>query len=470
MTETIRTRGQGRRRAAALLLSLVMLMSAIFGVMPTAAAVTQQDINNLKSQAAGLSSEKAALQKKLDSVSASKNSAVDKKYLLEQKINVLRSEIALSEQAIQEYTQLIAEKQVELEKAQAEEARYYDLFCDRVRDMEEGGDISYWSVLFQASDFADLLDRVNIISEVMDYDNGVMDALAAARQAVADAKAELEAGKVAEEQEKANLTARKSELDQEEAQVNALISQLNSQSESYSGELEVLEADANAIAKQIKKAEADYAAQIAAAKAAEAAAAKKKAAEAAAEKKAAADAANAAAAKKAAAAAAAAAAAQKASAGASSSSSNSSSTTTASTKPVQTTSGGGGYVWPCPSSYRVSCPYGWRICPFHGRELHTGVDISASYGASILAAKGGVVVLSTYGSSYGNYVVLSHGDGTRTLYAHMSSRAVSAGQTVSQGQTIGYVGSTGSSTGNHLHFEVWTGSSSSSRVNPMQYF
>ena len=87
-----------------------------------------------------------------------------------------------------------------------------------------------------------------------------------------------------------------------------------------------------------------------------------------------------------------------------------------------------------------------------------------------MAAKSGVVVLSTYGSSYGNHVAITHADGTRTMYCHMSSRAVSAGQTVAQGQIIGYVGSTGSSTGNHLHFEVWTGSSSSSRVNPMNYF
>ena len=87
-----------------------------------------------------------------------------------------------------------------------------------------------------------------------------------------------------------------------------------------------------------------------------------------------------------------------------------------------------------------------------------------------MASKSGVVVISQYGSSYGNYVVLSHPDGTRTLYAHLSQRNVSPGETVSQGQTVGLVGSTGSSTGNHLHFETWTGSSSSSRVDPMQFF
>ena len=132
--------------------------------------------------------------------------------------------------------------------------------------------------------------------------------------------------------------------------------------------------------------------------------------------------------------------------------------------------GTGGYIWPLNGYTRTSSPFGYRICPFHGRELHGGVDIPAPYGTAVHAAKSGTVVKSTYGSSYGNHIIIAHGDGTRTLYAHMSARLVSVGQTVSQGQTIGKVGSTGSSTGNHLHFETWTGSSSSTRVNPMRYF
>ena len=456
MIEGIRNPGQCGKRIAALALSLLMIVFAFCSALPTAAAVTQSDINNLKSQASALSGQKADLQKKLASVSGQKNSALDQKRILEQKINVLRSQIYVSEQQIQQYTQQIAQKQVELEEAQAEEARYYDLFCDRVRDMEEGGDISYWAVLFQATDFADLLDRVNVVSEVMDYDNGVMDALAAARQAVADAKAALETSKAEEEQAKAALVSQKAELDQEEAQVNSLISQLTAQSSTYAGQLEDVESDARSVEQQIKKAESDYAAQLAAAKKAEEAAAAKRAADAAAAKKAAA-----------------AAAASKNTPAATKPASTSTSTSSGSSTPAPApapSGGSGGYVWPCPSSYHVSCAYGWRICPFHGRELHRGIDVSASYGASILAAKSGVVVLSTYGSSYGNHVVIAHGDGTRTLYAHMSSRAGSAGQSVGQGQTIGYVGSTGSSTGNHLHFEVWTGSSSNSTTNPMQYF
>ena len=130
-----------------------------------------------------------------------------------------------------------------------------------------------------------------------------------------------------------------------------------------------------------------------------------------------------------------------------------------------------GFMWPLSASINtLSSLYGNRKDPINGkRDNHTGIDIPAARGTSIYAAKSGVVVISTYGSSYGNYVAIAHGDGSRTMYCHMSSRAASVGSTVSQGQVIGYVGSTGNSTGNHLHLELWTSSSSSSRVNPLNY-
>ncbi len=123
----------------------------------------------------------------------------------------------------------------------------------------------------------------------------------------------------------------------------------------------------------------------------------------------------------------------------------------------------GSFIWPLPGYSRISSPYGWRICPFHGKEFHTGIDIPAPSGTNIYAARDGKVVLSTYGSSYGNNVKLDHGGGTTTRYCHMSKRLVSVGQTVSAGQVIGKVGTTGSSTGNHLHFEVYL---NGTRVNP----
>ena len=116
---------------------------------------------------------------------------------------------------------------------------------------------------------------------------------------------------------------------------------------------------------------------------------------------------------------------------------------------------GTGYIWPLDGWYVLSSLTGGRIHPITGvAESHLGIDIPASYGTPIKAARGGVVIISTYHSSYGNYVVVDHGNGDSTLYAHMSSRSVSVGEAVKQGQVVGKVGSTGSSTGNHLHFEV----------------
>ena len=132
-----------------------------------------------------------------------------------------------------------------------------------------------------------------------------------------------------------------------------------------------------------------------------------------------------------------------------------------------------GFMWPLSASINtLSSLYGNRKDPINGkRDNHTGIDIPAARGTSIYAAKSGVVVTSVMGSgsywSYGNYVLIAHSDGTSTLYAHMNSRNVSKGQVVKQGDVIGYVGTTGRSTGNHLHFEVRV---NGTRVDPVDYF
>lgn len=117
----------------------------------------------------------------------------------------------------------------------------------------------------------------------------------------------------------------------------------------------------------------------------------------------------------------------------------------------------GKFLWPVPSSHNISSGYGYRIHPISGtKKLHAGIDIAASGGANIVAAESGTVILSSYGynGGYGNYVIISHGNGVTTRYAHCSSLSVSVGDTVTRGQVIAAVGSTGASTGNHCHFEV----------------
>lgn len=128
---------------------------------------------------------------------------------------------------------------------------------------------------------------------------------------------------------------------------------------------------------------------------------------------------------------------------------------------------GGAFVWPCPSSTRVTSDYGTRVSPTSGASSnHKGIDIGAAYGADIVAAADGTVKAASYSSAAGNYVMIDHGGGLYTVYMHASSMVVSQGQTVSAGQVIAKVGSTGISTGNHLHFGV---SLNGSYVSPWSY-
>ena len=128
---------------------------------------------------------------------------------------------------------------------------------------------------------------------------------------------------------------------------------------------------------------------------------------------------------------------------------------------------GGAFRWPCPSSTRVTSDYGTRVSPMSGASSnHKGIDIGASAGADIIAAADGTVTAASYSSAAGNYVMIDHGGGLYTVYMHASSLLVSPGQTVSAGDVIAKVGSTGISTGSHLHFGV---SLNGSYVSPWSY-
>ena len=147
---------------------------------------------------------------------------------------------------------------------------------------------------------------------------------------------------------------------------------------------------------------------------------------------------------------------------------NSSSSNTGSSS-SDTTASSGRFQWPVPSSHRITSNYGYRIHPISGtRKLHAGIDIGAAGGANIVAGDSGTVMLASFGynGGYGNYIIINHGNGVTTRYAHCSNLYVSAGETVTKGQVIAAVGSTGASTGNHCHFEVRINGESK---NPLNY-
>ena len=390
---------KGRRFFQALLaLTMALLLSA--AELTPALAVTQADIDALKNESNDLSAEKKELQAKLESLAADKSTAMERKTLLDQQIANTSAQISNVEEQIQQYAALISQKEEELIQAQEDEAAQYDLFCDRVRAMEKRGEVSYWSVLFRADSFTDLLSRLDMINEIMAADQRVIDQLKDLQAQIETAKTELETNKAEEEAAKSELEARKSELNTQRSEANALIQQLAANESETEAALDELEAEQDAIRAEIQRLNEQLIAQQAA-------------------------------------------------------NGNSGQ------------SNPGGYIWPVDSRY-ITSTVGGRASPGGiGSTNHKGTDIGrVGYTSPIYASKAGTVIVSQYSSSYGNYVAISHGPGNTTLYAHMSSRKVSVGQYVNQGDVIGITGSTGNSTGPHLHFEV---TENGVRVNPLSH-
>ena len=384
------------RLCSAALVALMVLPVLPDAVVLPASAVTQAEINQMKEDAAALKKQRAELQKQLKAILADKSKALDQKALLEQQINATQAEINNIAAQITQYDQLIAQKETELAATEEKERAQYELFCKRVREMEEQGEVSYWSILFSSDDFSDLLDNAMMVEEIMDYDNQVMNELIAIREQIEADKTALETARQEQKDAKAEQEAAKAELKSQQAQVDALIAEISGQESQVKAAEAKLQAAANAADAEIRAAEKELASQIA-------------------------------------------------------------------NVPSES-----GFLWPLPGRYNLSSLYGSRKHPVTGKaNNHTGIDVPAPSGTPIQACKSGVVTTSTYNNSYGNYVVVSHSDGTSTLYAHMSRRNASKGQTVSQGQVIGYVGTTGSSTGNHLHLEIRV---NGSRRDPINYF
>lgn len=407
--------------AAVILLSLV---STALIVMVHAASSSE-----IKSKLADLRAKQAEIQKQSDelekSIAENKDQTktlVSQKAEIDQEMEMSRQKIENLNEQIQQLNLLIAEKQTELEASVAKEEALQKQYKARLRSMEETGSVSYWSILFRASSFSDLLDRVDMIREIAESDQLMLKQLSAATQAVETERADLEQQKLDLQQTEDDLAVEQAELETKRAKADTLITQMQAEYASLSDEFLAAEADEAAVREQIKKTETDYFNALA---------------------------------KEQAAAAAAAAAANK------TSNSNNSSASS---------SGGassGGFAFPLAYSTGVTCAYGPRVHPINGnKSFHYGVDLAAGMNTEIYATKSGTVTGATYGEANGYYVTINHGDGYSSIYAHMTNYVVSVGDSVKQGQLIGYVGTTGWSTGPHLHFEILY---NGSNVNPMNY-
>ena len=387
-------------------LMMVTLVVSVIGSLGALAAGGQDQIDALEQQKSELQSQQASIQTNIDDLIAQQADVIDQKAAMDEKNELARQEIELINEQIDVYTGLIEDKAEELEKAEAAEQAQYELYRKRVRAMEEEGSYTYLDILFQCRSLSDVLSAIDMIGEIMDSDKRLFEEYKAARETTEQVKAEYEAtlAQLGEKQE--TLEAEKAELEEQIAAAVEVINQLQD------------DIDA-AKAEYAKAAAAEAAAQasinaIIAQMQAEEEAARQEAAQ-----------------------------------------NNQQYTGTGSTAT-------GTYIWPCPSSTYVTSAFGMRDHPLFGDERpHSGIDIAGSAGSEVLAADSGTVAVATYSSSYGNYVTIYHSNGDYTLYAHMSSLAVSAGQSVTQGDVIGWA------TGPHLHFEIRVNGST---VDPLSYF
>ena len=371
----------------AAVLALLLLLPMVTMILGGAGAVTQSEIDALKAEQAASQARQDELEEQLADVEADQAEAQQRRQLLQAQLDAINNEIENIDKQIAYYDQEIAQKEEEQAEAEANEEAQYELFCQRVRAMEEEGTVSYWSILFNSESFSEMLDRLADIDAVMAYDNQVMDELIAIREEIIALRTQLETSRAEEQAARDQQAAKQAEQQAKVAEAQELLDQIN--------------ADVAEVNRQLD-AESEAAAEIQA----EIAQKQKQLEE------------------------------QR-------------------RQNNITIDSETSYLWPLPGYYRLSSLFGYRIHPITGEaHSHTGIDIPAPGNTPILACKSGQVVTSAYHYSYGNYVVIDHGNGNSTLYAHMSSRAVSEGDMVTQGQTIGYVGTTGSSTGNHLHLEV----------------
>lgn len=393
-----------------LILVAVMVMTLVAGAIGTAMAVSQSEIDALKNKQSSIQEQQQGIQGRIADLQGQQDSAMEQKTILDEQNELARQEIELINEQIDLYNKLIEEKAKELEQAKADEEKQKEALRVRMRAMEETGSLTYFSILFESNSISDLLARLDFISSIMEYDKNLEDAYIAAREHVEVVKAEYEAVLAEHEATKVELEAKKAELEQQIEAAEALIVRLEGDIEQYKREFEANEAAERAISGQINEMVAALERQ-------------RKEAEEAAKK-------------------------------------NGGDSGYA--------TGTGSYKWPLPGiPYPKDNTYGDRFHPiFKEWRFHAGTDIGAPSGTPIVAADSGTVAVATYGGGYGNYVVISHGGGVSTLYAHMSSMAVSAGSNVSKGDVIGYVGSTGWSTGPHLHFEVRVNGAT---TNPMGY-
>ncbi|MDO5037213.1 MAG: peptidoglycan DD-metalloendopeptidase family protein [Tissierellia bacterium] len=435
--------GNKAERKMALALALLMVSSQ---------PVLAENLEDKKAQAqeekAQVQSNMSGVASKIDQAQAQLPAVQKEIQALDKSINQASVELSQVNEEIYRLQEEIDQVRQELEAEEARLEENKELYGKRLRVMYMASDTGYLEVLLSSQDIESFIGNAKLVSSVINQDQGLIDEIKALIQGIEAKKAELEEKESQLENKRGQVQAKMANLEAANAAKRNYMASLESDIALYEAQYSAMEATSKALDQEIAQYDADMA--LAAQKEREAAQA---AARAEAER----------------------AAAQKVQENAVSSSgstggsagvsSGSSNLASADHEPIRAEKSGSLY-WPVPGHRRISSPYGMRVHPVTGvTKMHTGIDLPAPTGTPIVAAEAGTVIASRFMNGYGNCVMVSHGK-TTTVYAHCSSRAVAVGQRVEAGQTIAYVGSTGMSTGPHLHFEVRV---NGSHTNPMNY-
>lgn len=396
------------------MLTLIFCMQPVCNVQAT----EESNLSEAQQEKKTLENDLQKAKELIDSLKGSKEDIQSEVEKLDKQLNEISGKVKELESRLSKKRQEIANTESALNKAKEQEKKQYRNMKKRIQFMYENGQTSYVEMLLSADSFTDFLNAVEYITQISQYDRKMLKEYQNMQVTIADTQKTLET-------DYASLQSLQAKVQEEKQAVAALESAKKGELNDVADDL----TDAQSVAKAYEaeiQAQNEVIAQIQAAqkRAAEQQAAQQQA-QVAEENQGATDAAG------------------------------ENQNTAQNTTPSGNGQSTGSMMWPCPSSKRVTSDYGPRTSPTNGASSnHKGIDIGAAYGADIVAADGGTVLVATYSSSGGNYVIIDHGGGLCTVYMHASSLTVSAGQTVSKGQVIAKVGSTGISTGNHLHFGV----------------
>lgn len=390
-------------------LTFALALSLVLSPLSAIYADQKQDISNSQKKIDSMQQEKAELEQAMKKLGSLQEDA--KAYIseMDRQLSSLDEQLTQLARQISDKEAQLKETGEMLTQAQANEAEQYASMKTRIRYMYEKGDTSFIDMILNAGSWKELLNRAEYIKKISSYDRQKLEEYKETRDRVAETRKR-------QETEKAELLALQEATRAKQSSVQTLMKKKQQELSVYQQQFKDAQNKVSGLNADIQAQEAHIEAIEAEIRRREEEARKKAAAEG---------------------------------------------------KQYTQRTLKGGLSWPLPSSSRVTSGFGARTSPTEGASsYHKGIDISAPVGSAVVAAAAGEVVIATYSASAGNYVMINHGSGIYTVYMHLSSISVSQGESVSQGQKVGGVGSTGYSTGPHLHFGV---RKNGSYVDPLSY-